>query len=173
MTPGTVWLTGLPASGKSTLALALSAALVARGHTQIVLLDGEHVRATMQPPAGHGLTDRERVLCEIVERAARALDAGQTCIVATISHKRAMRDHARERLGRMLEVFLDCPPSICAARDAKGHYARALAGDPACFVGVTEAYEAGWPDLTIDTRRLPPRRAAERLLDAAAEFLQL
>jgi len=169
--PGTIWLTGLAGSGKTTPARHLADKPRAAGIDN-VLLDGEVLRDDLQQQYGHTLEDRFRVLEIIVEQARQAQREGRVVIVATISHKRVMRFHARRRLGRMLEVYLDCPVPVCARRDGKGHYRRALAGEYECFVGVTEPYEpSATPELIIDTATLSVTQAAARLWQAAVDFL--
>ena len=167
----TVWITGLPASGKTTLSETLGDALRARGHACAVL-DGEVLRQRLSRPYGHSLEDRFAVLREVVAAALAVRDRGMVPVVATISHKREMRAYAREGLGRMLEVHLDCPAAVCASRDVKGHYRRAHAGEYDCFVGVTEPYET-WDaaDLVIDTARCDVAAAMRALLAASLAFL--
>ena len=169
--PGTVWITGLPASGKTTLSEALRGALRKRGYPCIVL-DGEALRERLSRRHGHSLEDRFAVLREIVAVAIEERHHGLIPIVATISHKREMRDFARQALGRMLEVHLDCAAAVCASRDFKDHYRRAYAGEYACFVGVTEPYET-WnkADVVIDTARLRVNEATRILLAASLDFL--
>lgn len=169
--PGSIWITGLPASGKSTLGAALEHALRMRGHA-CALLDGEALRQRLDRRFGHSLEDRFAVLRAIVAIASQTRDQGVVPIVATISHKRDMRAYARSMLGRMLEVYLDCPPSVCALRDDKGHYLRAHRGEYECFVGVTEPYES-WnqADLVLDTAGTGAAAATESLLAAALVFL--
>lgn len=168
--PAAVWITGLSASGKSTLGTALRDGLLMRGY-RCCLLDGEVLRARLDRQ-GHSLGERYAVLREIVAVAAAEQQRGRIPIVATISHKRDMRTYAKQALGAVLEVYLDCAASICASRDGKGHYQRAYAGDYACFVGVTEPYET-WEEagLVIDTARLNAAEATRVLLDASLDFL--
>lgn len=169
--PGTIWITGLPASGKTTLGEALAGALRARGYACVVV-DGEEVRRRLGSRHGHSLVDRFAALRDIVAVAAEEKRKGTILIVATISHKREMRAFARQALGRMLEVYLECPAAVCAARDYKDHYRRAYAGEYACFVGVTEPYET-WEkaDVVIDTARFEVAEASNMLLAAALGFL--
>jgi adenylylsulfate kinase len=168
--PGTVWITGLPASGKTTLSGALQCELRERGYSCAVL-DGEVLRQRLSRH-GHSLEERFAVLREIVAAALAESHRGVIPIVATISHKREMRTFARQALGRMLEVHLDCAAPVCAARDEKGHYRRAYAGEYACFVGVTEPYET-WDqaDVVIDTAQCSVTEAARILLAASLDFL--
>lgn len=170
---GVVWLTGLSASGKSTLAGMLEEALRKRGFANLTLLDGETCRQQMFPQYGHGLEDREKVLELLVGEALRAYEIGRVVIVATVSHKRTMRQHARATLPRFMEVFLNCPPQVCASRDVKGHYTRASRGEYECFVGITEPYELSdpAPELVLDTHHETPAESAARLVQAALPFL--
>jgi adenylylsulfate kinase-like enzyme len=169
--PGTIWITGLPAAGKTTLGAALETGLRVRGYA-CTLLDGEALRARLGQRYGHSLSERYAVLREIVDVAVSERNKGLVPIVATISHKRDMRAFARQSLGRMLEVFLDCPSSVCSLRDGKGHYKRAADGEYDCFVGVTEQYER-WDkaDLTLDTAQTSVAAATEILIAAALKFL--
>lgn len=170
---GTVWLTGLSASGKTTLGRGLHDALAARGLT-VALLDGDAIRERLPRRYGHGLEDRAEVLRHIVGMAEDAARQSDAVIVATISHAQWMRDLARERLSPFYEVHLDCPPSACAARDRKGQYARAEAGEYACFIGVTHDYERRRPaDLTLDTRSGDAARTLEAALGPCLLFLGL
>ncbi len=166
---GTVWITGLSASGKSTLANALCDSLRTGGVAYPVLIDGEYMRERLGNRYGHSLADRRAVLTHIVEEALQARLAGRLVVVATISHTRPMRAFARKHLAPFMEVYLDCPSQVCAARDRKGHYARAARGEYDCFIGVTHPYER-WkderrPELVLDThaqRPLESSRALER-----------
>lgn len=169
-TAGTIWITGLSASGKSTLARALAAAL--QDTRAVVLIDGDEFRARLDRAYGYTLEDRFAVLELVVEAAREENSKGRAVVAATISHKQAMRAHARHRIGRFMEVYLDCPPRVCSLRDQKGLYRRAFAGEYACFPGVTEPYEAS-PDveLVLDTAALPLESALRRLLPAAIRFL--
>jgi len=169
--PSTVWITGLPASGKTTLSGALRCGLEERGYACTVL-DGDLLRERLSRRYGHSIEDRFAVLREIVAAALDVRDQGMIPIVATISHKREMREYARQALGRVLEVYLDCAAPVCAARDHKGHYQRAYAGEYACFVGVTEPYET-WKkaEIVIDTARSCIAQASHTLLAASLAFL--
>ena len=167
---GTIWITGLSGSGKSTLARALARELQ---HTHaVVLLDGDDFRARLDREYGHTVEERFAVLGLLVERAREENLQGRAVVVATISHKEAMRVHARGRLARFLEVYLDCSADVCAARDPKGLYRRARAGEYPCFPGVTEPYERSPAvELVLDTAALPVESALQRLLPEALAFL--
>lgn len=164
--PGTIWLSGQSGAGKSTLARGLQERFRAHGIGDVAILDGEEVRERLPRPYGHSLEDRAEVLRATIDLADEVNRSGRIAIVATISHQVWMRDLARQRLAPFLEVILACPTEACAARDRKGHYARAFAGEYDCFVGVTHDYEmptrADGSLLHVDTDLL----TAEEVLDA-------
>jgi adenylylsulfate kinase len=170
---GTIWITGVSGSGKSSLARALAVALRATAQVDAVVLDGDEFRASLDRAYGHELHDRFAVLHLLVEAARNENLQGRTVIVAAISHKREMRVHARDRLTRFMEVFLECPGDVCAARDTKDIYRRALAGLYPCFPGVTEPYEqSDNVELVVDTATLSVESALQRLLPRAVDFLK-
>ena len=170
---GTIWITGLSASGKSSLGRALTRELQARTNGEVVLYDGDEFRAGLDRPYGHLLEDRFAVLSLLVEAVREENLKNRAVVVAAISHKRAMRVHARDRIGRFMEVHLDCPVEVCSARDQKDLYRRAIAGEYSCFPGITEPYERS-PDaeLVLDTAAMSADGALCRLLPLAVEFLQ-
>lgn len=135
-----MWVTGLPASGKSTLARRLRDRLRGAGIPAAVL-DGDAVRAALIPPRGYG--EAERIaLYETVGNLALTLAAeGLVAIVAATAHRRAFRDRVRERAPRFVEVWMDVSPETCAARDPKGLWARARAGAAPDLPGAGVAYE--------------------------------
>lgn len=167
----TVLLTGLSASGKTTLARRLLRDLEDYGIDNAVLIDGEEFRAGLPRRYGHSLEDRQAVWLEVVREARARMDGGSIVIIAGIAHQASMRAMARTRLRPFFEVHLDCPVEVCAARDTKGHYRRALAGEYECFIGVTHPYEQTDADLRIDTAGLPPDEAASLLLERVLPFL--
>jgi adenylyl-sulfate kinase len=149
----TVWLTGLPASGKSTLGGALEKRLVTSGRFAY-LLDGDNLRHGICGDLGFSRTDRALNILRVGELARLFADAGAVAIVALVSPLAAVRDHVRAeheaaRL-RFIEVFVDTPLAECVARDPKNLYSRARAGELRGFTGVDDAYEPpGQPELTL------------------------
>lgn len=135
-----VWFTGLPSSGKTTLAQAVQAALTARG-TACCLLDGDEIRAAVHPAAGYDATGREHQYATLADLAALLARQGLVVLVSATAHRRAFRDRARRAAPRFLEVLVDTPPAECERRDTKGLYARARAGAVTGVPGVDEAYE--------------------------------
>tara|TARA_R100000541_G_scaffold340_21_gene2641 strand:+ start:22304 stop:22915 length:612 start_codon:yes stop_codon:yes gene_type:complete len=158
-TPVAIWLTGLSAAGKSSIANALEVALVERGrHTY--LLDGDNVRMGLCRDLGFSDADREENIRRIAELGRLFVDAGLMVITAFISPFRADRDLARTIIGddAFIEVFVDTPLTECERRDPKGLYGKARAGLIKNFTGIDSAYEAPLnPEIRLETldRSLP------------------
>ena len=170
---GTIWITGVSGSGKSSLARALAGALRETAHIDVVVFDGDEFRAGLDRQYGHELADRLAVLYRLVEAVREEILRDRAVIVAAIAHKREMRMHARRRLPRFMEVFLNCPADTCSARDSKGLYRRARAGEFTCFPGITEPYEPSTVvELELDTAALSLEAALQRVLPRAVEFLR-
>jgi len=151
----TLWLTGLSAAGKTTLAYALAEALTARG-VACAVLDGDVVRQRLSPELGFSRADRSENIRRVAQWCQQLNAAGTVAIAALISPYRADREMARSTIGeaRFVEVHLATPLAVCEARDPKGLYKRARAGAIANFTGVSDAYEVPLsPDLSFDTSR--------------------
>jgi len=164
--PLTVWLTGLSASGKSTLAFALERHLVDIGHACYVL-DGDNVRHGLNRDLGFSPQDRTENIRRIAEVARLMNDAGLIVITAFISPYRNDRQLAREIVGaeKFVEVYLDTPIKTCEERDPKGMYKRARAGEILGFTGVNAPYEHPVsPDMALDTSSASPSECARKLL---------
>jgi bifunctional enzyme CysN/CysC len=141
----TVWLTGLSASGKSTVAAELEHLLVAAGRPAY-LLDGDNLRHGLNADLGVSAADRAENVRRVTAVAQLFADARIVAIVSFISPHRADRAraraaHADARLS-YVEVFVDTPLAVCEARDLKGRYARARAGEIRGFTGIDDPYEA-------------------------------
>jgi adenylylsulfate kinase len=155
--PWTLWLTGLSAAGKTTLAYALADELALKG-VKCEVLDGDVVRQKLNRDLGFSRADRaENIRC--VARLCRQLnEAGTVAIAALISPYSADRELARRTVGerRFVEVYLATPLSVCEARDPKGLYEQARAGTIVNFTGVSDPYEVpSNPELSFDTGRQP------------------
>ena len=148
-----IWFTGLSGSGKSTLALEVESKLHQRGHLTYVL-DGDNIRHGLNKNLGFSPEDREENIRRIGEVAKLFADAGVIAMTAFISPYRTDRDNARDLLdeGRFVEVFVDCPLEVCEARDTKGLYQKARAGEIKEFTGISAPYEEpSQPELTVNT----------------------
>jgi adenylylsulfate kinase len=151
--PATVWFTGLSGSGKSTLAFAVERALIADGVAAYVL-DGDNIRFGLNRDLGFAPEDRTENIRRIGEVCRLMYDAGLVVLTAFISPYRADRQQVRDLHpdGGFLEVHVDTPIEVCEARDVKGLYAKARAGEIPEFSGISAPYEA--PDhaeLRLDT----------------------
>ncbi len=140
----TVWLTGLPASGKSTVAAAVEARLLAEGRPAY-LLDGDNLRHGLNGDLGFSAADRAENVRRTAEVAALLADAGVVALAALVSPYRADRDAARAAHARrglpFLEVWVATSLEECERRDPKGLYARARAGEISGLTGVDDPYE--------------------------------
>ena len=149
----TVWFTGLPASGKSTLAFAAEAELMAAGVLAVVL-DGDNLRFGLSSDLGFSPADRFENIRRAGEVSALLRDAGAVVLAAFVSPYRRDRQRARSLhpRGRFAEVFVDAPLEVCEARDTKGLYARARLGEIADLTGVGAPYEPPHnAELRLDT----------------------
>jgi adenylylsulfate kinase len=161
----TIWLTGLPASGKTTLARALRRKLAQDG-VSAVLLDSDELRRLITPNATYAPAERDWFYSRLVELAAWLADSGENVIVAATGSLSCYRDAARARLGpRFAEIWTRCPAEVCRARDRKGLYSGADAGLIHHLPGADAPYEAPRaPEVIVDTDRMSPEAAAEKVL---------
>jgi adenylylsulfate kinase len=149
----TLWMTGLPSAGKSTLARALVRIMMARG-TKVFVLDGDEVRERLSKGLGFSKEDRDENILRIAYVARLLTEAGAFVVVAAISPYRAVRDKARAEIGRFVEVYVNCPVEECIKRDVKGLYRKALDGKIAHMTGISDPYEAPLhPELVLETSR--------------------
>jgi adenylylsulfate kinase len=160
-----LWFTGLSGSGKSTVAGALEEALHKLG-VSTYLLDGDNVRHGLCSDLGFSDADRKENIRRVGEVARLMADAGLVVLTAFISPHRAEREMVRELVGegRFIEVFVDTPLSICEARDPKGLYKKARAGELRNFTGIDSVYEAPVnPEIHLDGEQLVTNLIAQLL----------
>lgn len=149
----TVWLTGLSGAGKSTIAEGVAAEIRRRG-LPVEVLDGDVVRKSLSKGLGFSREDRDENIRRIGFVAGLLARNGVAVIVAAISPYRATRDEVRASLGDFVEVHVDAPLATCEARDPKGLYAKARAGELAGFTGIDDPYEEPLsPEAICDTSR--------------------
>ncbi|ABC23090.1 sulfate adenylyltransferase subunit CysN [Rhodospirillum rubrum] len=164
--PCVIWLTGLSGSGKSTIANLLDKRLYAEAH-HTTMLDGDNVRHGLNRDLGFTEQDRVENIRRVAEVAKLMADAGLITLVSFISPYREERLAARARIGeeRFVEVYVKASVADCAARDPKGLYRKAMAGEIRNFTGIDAPYEEPvTPDLLIDTAVLTPEAAVEVLM---------
>ncbi|MEQ1688191.1 MAG: sulfate adenylyltransferase subunit CysN, partial [Sphingopyxis sp.] len=163
---GVIWLTGLSGSGKSTIANLVEKKLHAMGRHSF-LLDGDNVRHGLNKDLGFTEADRIENIRRVGEVARLMTDAGLIVITAFISPFRAERDMVRAMLpdGEFIEVFVDTPLAVAEARDVKGLYKKARAGQLANFTGIDSPYEAPEaPELRINTTAMRAEVAADAIV---------
>lgn len=164
--PCVIWFTGLSGAGKSTLAEALELRLQAAGrHTY--LLDGDRLRLGLNRDLGFSEQDRQENIRRVGEVAALMVDAGLVVLAAFISPFRADRDAVRQLLpGRFIEIFVDTPLNVCEARDPKGLYRRARAGQIKNFTGLDSSFEAPQAaELRFDTSACAVEEVVQQIHD--------
>ncbi|MDI1260540.1 adenylyl-sulfate kinase [Aquabacterium sp.] len=170
-----IWLTGLSAAGKSTLAMGLEADLARLGYA-CYALDGDNVREGLNANLGFSPQDRAENIRRVGEVAALFADAGLICITAFISPYRADRDRARLAVGsrHFHEVHVAASLAVCEGRDPKGLYRKARRGDLPEFTGIDAPYEAPLnAELVLDTGAHGVQVSAEQLLAYVVKRLPL
>ncbi|MDK2011739.1 MULTISPECIES: adenylyl-sulfate kinase [unclassified Deinococcus] len=164
-TGSVVWLTGLSGAGKSTLASALYGELLARG-VAAELLDGDAVRENLSKGLGFSKADRDTNVRRIGFVAGLLARHGVTVLVSAISPYADTRREVLSGLPNALEVFVDAPLDVVTARDVKGLYLKAIAGEIPHFTGVSDPYEAPEsPDLHLRTDRISVEDGVRQLLE--------
>jgi len=166
--PAVLWFTGLSGAGKSTIANLVEKKLV-RMNRHTFLLDGDNVRHGLNKDLGFTQADRVENIRRVGEVAKLMTDAGLIVITAFISPFRAERQMVRDMMapGEFIEIFIDTPLADAEARDVKGLYKKARAGQLKNFTGIDSPYEPpAAPEIRIDTTRLTPEQAADLIVEA-------
>lgn len=165
-TPRVIWLTGLPAAGKSSIANLLEQKLIDRARHPY-LMDGDNVRHGLNRDLGFTDADRVENIRRVAEMTKLMLDAGLIVITSFISPFRAEREMARALFapGEFLEVHVDASLDVCEQRDPKGLYRKARRGEIKNFTGFDSPYEApDAPEVHLDTQQLSPEQAVDKIL---------
>jgi len=159
----TIWFTGLSGAGKSTVSSIVEGELCGRG-LRVEVLDGDVIRTNLSKGLGFSKEDRDTNIrrigwvCEVLSRN------GVVAIAAAISPYHEIRDEVRSKIGRFVEVYMECSIPVLADRDVKGLYKKALAGEIKNFTGVDDPYEAPLnPEVVCHTdgRETPAQSAAK------------
>jgi|TARA_B100002003_G_scaffold131135_1_gene121202 adenylyl-sulfate kinase len=170
--PGTIWFTGISGSGKTTLGKFLYDAIIKKGF-DADFLDGDELRKRFDKQYGHSLEDRFEVAKRIIDIASKCNKEGKIAIVSTVSHKKKMRDMARQNIYYFMEVYLNCPVNVCKDRDYKGLYEKAYINRDELFPGVTEPYEVSEnPELILNTASEGIEQCGKILLKKVLRFLR-
>ncbi len=161
-----VWLTGLPSSGKSTIAFTTEHALIERGRMAYVL-DGDNIRHGLNKNLGFSAEDRAENIRRIGEVGKLFADAGIITLSSFVSPYRIDRDGVRELMENkdFIEVFINTPLGVCEERDPKGMYKKARTGEIPNFTGISDPYEPPEnPELVIHTTDSTPQEAALQII---------
>jgi adenylylsulfate kinase len=159
-----VWLTGLPACGKSAIARELARLLHVRGVSAAVL-ESDALRTQITPYASYDEAERDLFYASLAELGAWLVRQGRPVIFDATANRRRYRDAARARIARFAEVFVDTPPEVCAARDPKGLYRAAREGRAANLPGPQADYEApAQPELVVRGDAGTPEESARAVL---------
>lgn len=159
-----VWITGLPASGKSTLARALAEELL-RGGIDVAVLNSDALREVLTPDPRYDDAEREAFYGALIHIGQLLTSHGVPVIFDATANRRAWRDRARALIGRFAEVHVACPLATCEARDPKGIYRRAREGAARSVPGVQTPYEPPpHPEATVAGDVEPPQDAARRIV---------
>ena len=169
-----VWLTGLPGSGKTTIATKAAAKLRQMGY-RVEVLDGDWVRKTINPDAGFTREERRRHLLRVAWITRLLARNGVIVLCSFVSPYREVRSEVRrivEEEVPFIEVYVNAPLEECIRRDPKGLYKKALRGEIKHFTGITDPYEPPEnPDLVLDTANDTVETNVEKLLAKIREYL--
>jgi adenylylsulfate kinase len=167
-----IWLTGIPASGKSSIAMELVKQLHAR-RVPVVVLESDEMRKILTPAPTYSDEERSRFYRALAQIGTLITRSGVNVIFDATANKRAYRDHARQAISKFLEIYVVCPQDICIKRDPKGIYAQAALNIATTVPGIQAAYEPPIsPELTLDGQALPDLEAA-RIIDDLTQLLYI
>jgi len=159
-----VWLTGLPGSGKTTLAKTLEPRLIDNGR-RVEVLDGDEVRGWLSPGEGFSREDRERHLRRVAHICHLLARNGVAVLAAFVSPYRSTREYARGLITDFVEVYVKCSLETCVKRDPKGLYKNAREGKITLLTGLQDPYEEPTnPAIIIDTEAETPTESAGEIL---------
>ncbi len=161
----TLWFTGLSGSGKTTLAKMLEEEFRARGMTRVERLDGDIVRQGLTRDLGFSKEDRDRNIERVTFVAKLLTRNGVATLCSFISPYREVRARSRQEIGAFIEVYCQCSLEALMARDVKGLYKKALAGEIPNFTGISDPYEEPLePEIVVHTDSESPQESARRIL---------
>lgn len=160
----TAWFTGLPSSGKSTLARLLEEKLVSR-NLHVEVLDGDEVRLRLSKGLGFSKEDRDDNIRRISFVANIITRCGAVAITCAISPYKSIREEARKEIGRFVEVFVNCDVDECIKRDVKGLYKKALNGEIKNFTGISDPYEEpSDPEIVVYTAKESEQESVDKII---------
>jgi adenylyl-sulfate kinase len=166
----TLWFTGLPCSGKTTVSEVVAPELLERG-LNVEVLDGDVVRQGLSKELGFSKEDRD-IHIRRIGFVSKLLSRNDVAVLAAfVSPYRAIRDELRQEIDNFVEVYVKCPVEVCIERDVKGMYKKALAGEIQNFTGVSDPYEEPEnPEIVIETDKETTEESAQKVLEALEEL---
>jgi len=165
-----VWITGLPASGKSTIAAKLIAQLNAQG-VDAALLESDELRKMFTPRPRYDPEERDMFYSQMVYVGVLLTHHGVPVVFDATANRRLYREWARQQIPKFVEVYVECPLATCMARDPKGIYRRAREGGAETVPGLQAAYEAPEkPEIILHGDRDAPEDAARSVIAKLAEL---
>jgi adenylylsulfate kinase len=166
----TVWFTGLPCSGKTTIADGVAEKLRGKGY-RVERLDGDTVRRSLTSDLGFSKEDRDENIKRVTFVAKLLTRNGVVVLATFVSPYRERRRKSREEIGEFMEVYVRCSIEECMRRDVKGMYRKALAGEITGFTGVDDPYEEPQsPELVLDTDSETVEESVEKVLKEMASL---
>jgi adenylylsulfate kinase len=161
-----MWITGLPASGKSMIAAKLAAQLNARG-IDVAVLESDELRKIFTPRPRYDAEERDLFYRQMVYVGLLLTRHGVPVIFDATANRRAYRDYARQQISKFVEVYVVCPLATCMARDPKGIYRRAREGQAQTVPGLQETYERPEkPEVVVQGDGQAPEDAARNVIAA-------
>ena len=166
----TIWFTGLPCSGKSTIADAVAGEL-RKERPNVERLDADIIRKHLWRELGYSKEDRDENIRRATYLAQLLTRNGVAVLTSFISPYRELREYARQEIGDFVEVYVKCPVEVCRQRDTRGMYKKALAGDIPNFTGVSDPYEEPLhPEVLIESDKEPLAQSAGRVMAKLKEL---
>jgi len=167
-----IWMTGIPASGKSSITRELVKKPAMRG-VSVVVLESDEMRKILTPEPTYSLEERDAFYRSMALIGALITRNGVNVIFDATANRRTYREYARTLIPRFVEIFVQCPLDICKQRDPKGIYRRAAAGTAGTVPGIQSLYEPPLkPDITLDGQK-PPEASADTVLDYLKQLLYI
>jgi adenylylsulfate kinase len=167
-----IWMTGIPASGKSSITRELALKLELRVVSAVVL-ESDEMRTILTPQPTYSQEERDAFYRSLALIGGLITGNGVNVIFDATANRRIYREYARTLIPRFLEVFVSCPLNICMQRDPKGIYSRAVAGKTGTVPGIQSPYEPPLrPDITLDCQD-PPETSADVILDHLKHLLYI
>ncbi len=166
----TIWFTGLPCSGKSTVADAVAEEL-RKERLKVERLDADIIRRHLWRELGYSKEDRDENIRRVAYLAQLLTRNGVAVLTSFISPYQELREHARRQIGDFVEVYVKCPVEVCMQRDDRGMYKKALAGEIHNFTGISDPYEEPLhPEVLIESDKEPLAQSVGRVMAKLKEF---